>query len=115
MAYTKKSKEEKKTNELIKHEDLCIDLGSELAITEVDIRPIMKGNLAASVTVTINDCLVIRDCIITTAKDKIFFNFPQGNYTGNDGKAVYYDKIFPTVKGVRGIIADAVIDLYKKS
>lgn len=111
MAYSKK-KENKDNNGIIKNE-VEINLENDLVITSIDFRKIEKGNLLAAVTLTINDCLVIRDCLLTENKGNKYFNFPQDCYqSGKDIK--YYDKVFPIVTGVRATIQEAVIDTYKK-
>ena len=111
MAYSKK-KETKSDNGIIKRE-VEIQLENELAITSIDFRKIEKGNLLAAVTLTINDCLVIRDCLLTENKGNRYFNFPQDSYqSGKETK--YYDKVFPIVSGVRATIQNAVIDEFNK-
>ena len=111
MAYSKK-KENKATNELIKRE-VEVSLENDLMITSIDFRKIEKGNLLAAVTLTINDCLVIRDCLLTENKGNRYFNFPQDSYqSGKETK--YYDKCFPIVAGVRATIQNAVIDEFNK-
>ncbi len=111
MAY--KKKEAAKDSGVIKNE-VNIELENDLIITSIDVRMVNKGNLIASVSITINDCLVIRDCLVTTYKDNLYFNFPQGNYTGSDKKEVYYNKVFPIIKGTRAKINEAVIDTINK-
>ena len=110
MAYSKK-KENKEVPGIIKKE-VEVQLENDLAITSIDFRKIEKGNLLAAVTLTINDCLVIRDCLLTENKGNRYFNFPQEAYqSGKETK--YYDKVFPIVSGVRAKIQEAVIDNYK--
>lgn len=111
MAYSKK-KENKENNGIIKNE-VEINLENDLMITSIDFRKIEKGNLLAAVTLTINDCLVIRDCLLTENKGNRYFNFPQDSYqSGKETK--YYDKVFPIVTGVRATIQKAVIDEFNK-
>lgn len=110
MAYSRNK--ENKDNGIIKNE-VEINLENDLVITSIDFRKIEKGNLLAAVTLTINDCLVIRDCLLTENKGNRYFNFPQDSYqSGKETK--YYDKVFPIVTGVRASIQEAVIDTYKK-
>lgn len=110
MAYSK-NKDNKKVNGIIKKE-VEVQLENDLAITAIDFRKIEKGNLLAAVTLTINDCLVIRDCLLTENKGNRYFNFPQNCYqSGKETK--YYDTVFPIVSGVRAKIQEAVIDNYK--
>lgn len=111
MAYSKEKKN-KENNRIIKNE-VEINLENDLMITSIDFRKIEKGNLLAAVTLTINDCLVIRDCLLTENKGNRYFNFPQDSYqSGKETK--YYDKVFPIVIGVRATIQKAVIDEFNK-
>ena len=112
MAYSKKKENNKEANGIIKRE-VEVQLENELAITSIDFRKIDKGNLLAAVTLTINDCLIIRDCLLTENKGNRYFNFPQDSYqSGKETK--YYDKVFPIVAGVRATIQNAVIDEFNK-
>ena len=112
MAYSKKKENNKEANGIIKRE-VEVQLENELAITSIDFRKIEKGNLLAAVTLTINDCLIIRDCLLTENKGNRYFNFPQDSYqSGKETK--YYDKVFPIVSGVRSTIQNAVIDEFNK-
>lgn len=81
-----------------------------MRITEVKIFPVNEERLKAYVTITIEDCFVVRDLKVIRGNDGLFVAMPSKKR--KDGQ--FKDIAHPLNQETRDMIEQAVFDAYEK-
>lgn len=81
-----------------------------MKITEVKVFPVNEERLKAYVTITIEDCFVVRDLKIIKGNEGLFVAMPSKKR--KDGQ--FKDIAHPLNQETRAIIEQAVFDAYEK-
>ena len=80
-------------------------------ITDVRIYPMEEEKVRAFVTVTIDNCLVIRDIKIIQGNTDLFVAMPAKKR--KDGK--FYDVVHPINQETRKVLTEAILEKYEAS
>jgi stage V sporulation protein G len=81
-----------------------------MVITEVNVFPVNEDRLKAYVTITIDDCFVVRDLKVIRGNDGLFVAMPSKKR--KDGE--FKDIAHPLNQETRNMIETAVFDAYEK-
>jgi stage V sporulation protein G len=81
-----------------------------MEITEVKIFPVQEDKLKAYVTITLNDCFIIRDLKIIQGKHGMFVAMPSKKT--KDGQ--FKDIAHPLNSGTRQQMEQMILDVYER-
>jgi len=114
MAYSKKKKEENKTNWIEVESDFVLE--NDIQITKITFYPISKGNLLAKAQVVLNDLLVLDNILICETKDgkKLYCSMPSNSYKSGD-ETKYKDIYFFIKTGIPKKFGDFILEKYEES
>ena len=79
-----------------------------MEITEIKIYPINQDQLKAYVTITLDNCFVIRDLKIIQGDKRLFVAMPNKK----DKKGIFRDIVHPINADTRNMIEQAVLSRY---
>ncbi|PIR26794.1 MAG: septation protein SpoVG [Deltaproteobacteria bacterium CG_4_10_14_0_2_um_filter_43_8] len=79
-----------------------------MQITKVQVFPVQEDAVKAYVTVTFEDCLVIRDLKIIEKKDRLFVSMPSRKR--RDGS--YRDTVHPINDELRSYLTQSILKAY---
>jgi stage V sporulation protein G len=79
-----------------------------MEITEIKIYPINQDQLKAYVTITLDNCFVIRDLKIIQGDRRLFVAMPNKK----DKKGIFRDIVHPINADTRNMIEQAVLSRY---
>lgn len=79
-----------------------------MEITEIKIYPINQDQLKAYVTITMDNCFVIRDLKIIQGDSRLFVAMPNKK----DKKGIFRDIVHPINADTRNMIEQAVLSRY---
>jgi len=79
-----------------------------MEITEIKIYPINQDQLKAYVTITLDNCFVIRDLKIIQGDRRLFVAMPNKK----DKKGIFRDIVHPVNSDTRNMIEQAVLSRY---
>ena len=79
-----------------------------MEITEIKIYPINQEQLKAYVTITLDNCFVIRDLKIIQGDRRLFVAMPNKK----DKKGIFRDIVHPINADTRNMIEQAVLNRY---
>lgn len=79
-----------------------------MQITKVQVFPVREDAVKAYVTVTFEDCLVVRDLKIIEKKDRLFVSMPSRKR--KDGS--YRDTVHPIKDELRSYLTQSILKAY---
>jgi stage V sporulation protein G len=79
-----------------------------MEITEIKIYPVNQDQLKAYVTITLDNCFVIRDLKIIQGDRRLFVAMPNKK----DKKGIFRDIVHPINADTRNMIEQAVLSRY---
>ena len=80
-------------------------------LTQIKIRKTFtEGNLKATVSVVLYDCLAVHDIKVIESNNRLFVAMPSRKYS--DG--MYRDIIYPMTADLRDELEDTILEAYEK-